>query len=94
MTKSLTITANDQSGYIDLYPHATKVFVKYIGGASGTLTPQTCKRIGEEINEVLPNGDTTITASTTFIVDGPGLLTFDVDSISGTIKVDTEAVSG
>ena len=90
MNRSLTITATGQSGYIDLYATSTKVFVYYVGGATGTMTPQVSKRQGEVIAQALPNGDTTITGSNAFVVDGPGQLSFSVASVSGTIKVEVE----
>lgn len=86
----MLITANGQSGYINLYSKATKVFVYYVGAAAGTLTPQVGKRQGEEISVLLPSGDATITAETAFIVDGAGLLSFSASGVSGTIKVETE----
>lgn len=90
MNRSLTITATGQSGYIDLYATSTKVFIYYVGGATGTMTPQISKRQGEVIAQELPNGDTTITGSNAFVVDGPGQLSFSVASVSGTIKVEVE----
>lgn len=86
----MNITGNGQSEYINLYRRITNVHVYYVGGAAGTLTPQVGVRKGEVIAQTLPNGDTTITASTSFSIEGPGLLSFDASGVSGTIKIDID----
>ena len=83
------VISEGQSEYITLRPTSTKVYVLYAGGASGTLTAQVGKRKGELI-PIEVNGVATITASSAFIVDGAGLLSFDADSVSGTITVETD----
>lgn len=84
------IISNGQSEYISLYPTKTKIYVKYGSGATGTLTPMSGKKPGDNIPETLPNGDTTITGSTSFIVEGGGIFSFSASGVTGTITVEID----
>lgn len=81
------IITNGQSQYLSLYRDRTKIYVYYAPGATGTLTPQSGLAPGKEIPEKLPNGDSTITASTSFIVEGGGIFSFLASGVTGTITV-------
>ena len=82
--------ANGQSAYIPLRADKTKIFVHYAGGASGTLIPQSSVRPGNLIPETLPNGDTTITGSTSFSILGGGQFSVSASGVSGTITIETD----
>lgn len=97
MTRSINITGDGQSDYLDLYEGDNIVYVQFVASASGTLTPQRSKRRGEGIAFKVINGTTeaeTISADSVFVVTGPGLLSFSGASVSGTIKVELEDVEG
>ena len=85
----VVISANGQSDYFQLKRGLNKVFVRYAGGATGTLTPQMSTLPGKEIPFLLPDDSATITGTVEpFDVTGPGLLNFLVASISGLIEVE------
>lgn len=85
----ITVT-NGQSPYITLRPDKTKIFIKYAGGASGTLIPQSSARRGNEIAETLPDGSTTITGSKSFTILGGGEFSVSASGVSGTITIETD----
>lgn len=82
--------SNGQSEYIPLRPTSTKIFIHYADGAAGTLIPQSSARRGNEIAEALPNGDTEITDSTSFILSGGGEFSVSASGVSGTITIETD----
>ena len=89
----LTLGASNNGSDTDalqLFQTATKVFVKFGDGVSGTLTYK--EGIDEEhlINRSVPEADAwnaTITASTVFMVSGPGVIAFGCADTTGEIEI-------
>ena len=90
-TNKLTISADGQSDVLDLGQYNYKVFVKYAGGASGTLTMKMGDQEDELISVPTPDGaggvEATFTADKVFEISGGGLLGFSASGLSGTILV-------
>lgn len=82
----IVISANGVSDAILLSQHQNKVYVFFNVGVTGTLIARTGPTEAKQIPLKIPDGDTiltSITQSIVFSLDGPGLLTFDVSSLTG-----------
>lgn len=92
----LTLGASNNGSDTDalqLFQTATKVFIKF--ASAGTLTPKQGTSEASLVAFKVTDGETwasTITASSTFIVDGPGVLAFGCADIDGAITIEIDEV--
>ena len=88
-TNKLTVVTG-QSDVIELLPRKYRVFVNFVGAASGTLTFK--QGVDEDNLLTIPTDDgsgseATVTADKVFTIDGGGVFGVSGATISGTITV-------
>ncbi|GIW60311.1 MAG: hypothetical protein KatS3mg087_1377 [Patescibacteria group bacterium] len=86
----ITLTTTGQSQTIFLNSGTFKVWVE----VGGTLeaTPQLGRKEDRPVDVVFPDGTTSVTGDKVFDITGPGYLSFDVTSITGTTEVFVDRV--